>query len=711
MITNKLVYILLIATIAINLKATADTPSSPASMSDAIDAVPQNNKRKANGAIHQENAAEEENSRLGQKALRMSAVASSLPVTDSSHQPAASSSSTITNNNVALTAALPAPTALIKAKPQIPAWYYGSPMHEITFEHLDYADLTLARRTSKDFKTMAKQVIMPTGQKWVAWFKNKFKNVNSAHKEYHAFKDIIAAAARCPNPIEKLREIVRNYYTNVPAALRFWNAGHELPEISARVRLNQIISTKDNLRHALGNVMDQIAKLEAEQAQARQAMEQHDQPAVVAKELATLKEQQQKIIAPLKDQQQKIMDLLRPCLYALAPYTTANIILSELGGKEFPEILPILLENDRLDPQWLLRRLAKKISPQRGYIETLVAGCIPSIHASLAAQHDSISRPAKLKIESLLTASISPSHVDNSCMPNELIAYAMNDLEYYYLRITQLRQAIAWAILKDKEISELDLQKALWNIEEGRNKFLFDRIQFYLADQNKALLQNEILTKHVTELIIAACKTARPSELQDCRAIAAAAFGPWSPFILTLKPKERHTILWEKAYRQTVASFAERAVILAADTLTANDLRRAIVLCHYASQLYKVATFQDQLLNEFGGEVSVVDYFNASHTHAQLASINLKSNNQEIAKRHYDAATKYLERAQQLGREASLERLKNNSSSINRLGEQFSDMAAKNPQIAELATKATEFIATFNERINELEAAANPQPI
>ncbi len=660
MLLNKLLYAVLTAAIASTLTATSDSPIEHAQSprSEVINAAPKSNKRACIAIQHK---AEKEES--------------------------------------------------LTSVPKIPDWYYGSSVHELTFEYLNYIDLTLARGTSKAFKAMAPQVLMPTGKNWVRWYRNTFKNAKTYQQELKAFKSILSATGRRPNPIEKLKEITRNYYQDVPAALRFWNFDTETRHPHAAPDIfndkPQIIQFKDELRTTLGRIMDHIAKLEVAQAEARRPMEQHDQPAVVAKDLAALKERQQQILAPLKEQQQKIVDLLIPSLYALAPYATANTILAEFGESDvLPDHLPIVCTRSESLDQRPLLRLAKKIAPTRGYVTTQSLGYIPLVHTILAAQPDRTSRMLKARLEDSLMKIASPTPFDPKISPDILIMNDQQDIYYYRIKINQLKQAIKNLIFKDREASRADLEQALWNHENFLNEHVLARIEDYLILlENPAQLQKDAITKHVLWLIETVLSCARASELHDCRIIAFTAYNHWSKFINSINQHERKKII------NNVAYFALRVVILAADTLTSHDLRAAVFPFMAISSYYQAAIYSDQLLNEFRNDANLIDYFRDSFIQISLTSAYLRSHKHEAANCHYSKAMERLDRVQQLVSEAPIEQLKQNFPIIQGDCRTLSHITtAKNQQIAELLTKADQLTVAMSARINELEASANPQP-
>src|SRR4029077_10253960 len=115
-------------------------------------------KRKAIAPFYEAIEAEEHKSMHAQKTLRASNSPSDMA--DNAGRPEEASSSALiatneSNLSTALHGQLGAP---------IPAWFYASPFFKISFEHLNYADLIMARGVSKAFHAMAPQVLMPTGQ-------------------------------------------------------------------------------------------------------------------------------------------------------------------------------------------------------------------------------------------------------------------------------------------------------------------------------------------------------------------------------------------------------------------------------------------------------------------------------------------------------------------------------------------------------------------
>ncbi len=590
----------------------------------------------------------------------------------------------------------------------IPDWFCGSPMHALVFEDLNYADLSGVRRTSKAFKAMAKQVIMPTGQRWVSWFLNKFKDNSNQKKRMQAFADIVSAIGRSPNALVKLREIVRNYYRDVPATMRFWNFDEHKKSSAWRADLGkfnaygqQTIVYKDNLFTELKHIEEGIKKLETEHKQARKAVIDQAQ-ATAEKDLAELKERQKKILAPLKERKHQLIHLLLPSLQALAPYAVAHRILSALGEDEanlLPTTLPLVINLDYRD----LSPLAYKRSPAHEYelIDQLTYICIPSVHDSLAIQTDSISRSSKALVEDGLIKRIVPRTFDASLDPEYLIKTDHFDVRSYNTKINLLRLAANNMCLTGKQTSQIGFQEALYDTETDRNQFIFARISDYLADER--LLKQKSITAHILWLMENVIKHARSTELQDCRTIAIACDGSWKKFLngFNDQPQRIAHIL------RGAAQASEQAVNRAADILTIDDLRRAIWL-HLKSHDYsKAAAYSEHLFTEFG-TTDCSDYINACRIYYNFAS---HSKDTEAAKRNLAKAMEYITRGLhiELGK-SNLRHLKKYVRLLRRLHNDLSAPTNSYSGSTEILPVIDHATAAINEKITELEAAANPQP-
>ncbi len=657
---NSKLYISLLAILAVGpLMATSDTPSSSSSSSSSLTAnmsdATESKRAKRKGihaAIVHDIAEEEEESSTRQKTLRISETPStlSLPISFSPNPISPSPSPTIVSS--------PSPSVVIiapKSKAKFfPAQFYSSPFLKPSFEYLDFTDLSAARRVSKNFtafKDMASQVLMPSAQQWVALFVQKLDEAKTATQQHQVFVDAIAAIARCPNAIVKLRAVVKNYYKDVPKELRFWN-------MNAKDKILPIKS-KTDLRNELVTITDRIAVLKS-------------QPANGANEE----------LAQLKEQQQKIVETLLPSLHALCPYATAHMILLELGDQPgLPENLPALAKHKTNLEDRVLQILAKKISP-RGLVSKLAAQLLPPIHAALATQTDRLSRELRPMLELRLMQAVSQRPFDLSLSPNILITNDQQDIQLYDQKILQLWQATKYIILKDKKISRMELEEALAKMRKDRLSFVLSRVASYLKliQEKPQLLEKKAVVHHLYQLLTGIFDAVRTSELDECRAIAKIPAIPhWLTFIDLLTPKAKLKII------DRIAFAADRAVILARASLAPDDLRIAARNNAELHSFKEASKHYDKLITEFGFMTTAIDYLEASFTH--IASNYLKS---ETAKSHLDIATEYIISAQQIFRNLTLHQLKHCSANVSNLCKKYSALAKRNPELADLAASVRE---------------------
>ncbi len=606
-------YISLLTIFAVGtLLATSDTPSSSSSssltanMSDATEST--RTKRKGIDAAILDDIDNEEESSVRQKALRMGRTPSTLTLPESLDPTSPSPSPNMTSSRAPL--AVPKDTG----KKFFPAQFYSSPFLRPSFEYLDFIDLSVARKISKSFtafKDMASEVLMPSAQQWVALFRQKFDGAKTGSQQNQVFRDMIPMVARCPNAIVKLREIINNYYQDVPKKLRLWN-------LNAKGKL-LVDKRKNDARTNLCTVAEDIAKIKAEQ----QSQESGNN-----KELVTLKAKKKRLVKRLL-----------PCLHALAPYTTASIILSELGDQSgFPENLPPMPPHKHQLNERVLQILAKKFSA-RGLVISIAAGCLPSVHAALATQLDTLSRSLRPKLELRLMQPIT-ERPRGSLSPDIMIRNDQQDISYYNLKINQLREAIDRKILIHKQISRRDLENALLQIESDRLFFVRHRTVPYLKLlENPAQAQRDTIIKHVMWLMETALDITCTSELADCRSIANSGCSfIWNTFINSLPEIEMMKL------RNRIADVAAKAVTMAGSSLRADDLRHAACSHIYAYRYKEAADYYDHLLTEFSLEPNfrLGVHLDAGLAHAILAAESSDFDKNEIAKSHFNTAWQYL---------------------------------------------------------------------
>ncbi len=681
---KKFLYTLLTALAVGPLMATSDSPSSSSSsssltanMSDA--AEPTRAKRKAVGPSYEEDEAEERSLMHAQKTLRSSNSPFVFSMADDSGLPEHASSSALrTHNSLAAPLYTSAPIAPIIRAGNIPAWFYAGQQSllKITFEYLNYADLTLARRVSKAFHTMAPQIVMPSGQRWVAWCIDKMEK---GKNQTQALKEIISATGRCPNAHANLRQIVEGYFQHVPAELRFWDLDPKNKPV--------INSDKDELRTSLGKIIDRLTSLEVEHYKARETVKQQAPQSTVEKDLEALIEQQEKDIAPLKGESQRIIDLLVPALNALFPYELANTILSELDIDTFlPEHLPLIPKSLVLNNLGI-SALAKKRNIIRGFSSCLAAACLPSVHASLFALNNNIicldkaRREALQHVEKRFRYKLSVHEFD----PIISLHTDLLDLEYYQIKLEQLRLALKNVILKDRSIQRNTIELNLWAMESEHRKFIHDRIDKYLAALKRLeQTQRSAITNHVLKLIKMVFDVTPDTEVEACRLCVKTIINLWSEFLQKNSTSN---------YKSRAAHFAARAVALAGNRLEANDLRFAAML-HFTDGAFSEAEqYFDHLLAEFKDKVNFLDFILAARSSTLIAAC---SDNHAEAERHLNVAAEKFTNAMEKLHLASWTEIKRSSQEIALL---ISHLAIQGPQLRAFADQMQEYLTIIDAKI------------
>ncbi len=615
----KKLYISLLTALAVgSLLATSDSPNSSSSssltanMSDATES--NRTKRKGIDAAILDDMANEEESFGRQKTLRLGTTPSTLAL------PMSFSPNPISPN----ISSLPSPSSLTVAPKNkatsFPVQFYSSSHLVDSFEYLDYRDLKAARAVSKNFtffKDAAQQALMPSGKQWVSWFNQKFNTAKTVPQQLRVLSDATAAIVRSPNPVIKLREIVQNYYSDVPQKLRLWNVGIRgkfLP-----------IKQPAMLREELEIVALGIA-----------ALKEHEQTEETKQELENLKARHQEIVSALI-----------PYLHALTPYSAANIILSELAYDPnlpsiIPEYLPLLPQNKSTLEGSAVEILLKKFIP-RGLMALKTTQLLPSIYATLVTQPGLVNRATRPCLERRLLKSINYRSFDRSVPIETLISNDQTDIEYYNLKIGLLRKTLRNIIFQDKKTSRMGLEKALNRMRTDHLIFLCKRIADYLKFLEQPNLRyRDTVIQHTFYLMTTSASN--PSELIECRTIVESSYNNnWHAFLMSNIDYKKITMLLQ------LARCANRAALLAGSTLTQADLRYAI---HYNLAVpqqfgmeYVSAEQSDQLITEFGDGASAYDYLVASYAQAAVAS---KTPNAEIAQRHLNAATQYMVSAQQM---------------------------------------------------------------
>ncbi len=685
-------YILLLTIWACPLMATSDTPSSSSSssltalMSDTAESS--RIKRKAIGPSYEEVEAEERNLIHAQKTLRSNNRPSAFSVADDSDPlEAASSSTLIPNYENSPASALYRPSSSILAPisriGNIPPWFYAheQSLLKFTFEYLNFADLTLARRVSKAFNTMAPQVIMPTGQQWITWCTAKFDKAKNESCQFQAIKEIIAATGRCPNAIANLRQIVAGYFKQVPAKLRFWNSA----------RKGKAAAHKDALRADLGKILDRITELESGHQKAREAVKMQAQQSTVEKDLAALTVLQEKALAPLKEEKQKIIDLLFPALNALWPYELANTILTELDKSGLPEHLPIVPKNLELGSLGIAA-IAKKRKIIRESLSYLAAACLPSVHASLFALNNDIvcldeaRRDAKEHIEKRLKEPVVAHEFDlATSLYND-----QTDLKYYQIKIEQLRQTLKNIILKERSIPRNVIERNLTSMEADYINFIRNRIEKYLTalkepDQTK----KDAISNHILTLINCALQPDEEAELDACISRVNMVMNSCYNFLT----KNSHPRYWKHA-----AYFAARVIALVGYR-SLSSLSNAAIL-HFNAGAFKQAVQYFDLILRFKTNVNFLDFIQAGRFSVTLAH---RCSNEKEAERHFKAASEKFANAMAKLPTAHYHELKSSSEELN-----FLDLPCyQSRKMQALAVQIQELRAAINAKIIEIEKKAS----
>ncbi len=684
----KLLFSLLTALAVAPLIATSDTPSSSSSsstanMSDTAEST--RAKRKTVGPSYEEDEAEERSLMHAQKLLRSSNSPSSMA--DNSGRPEnASSSALIANNESNLSADLHGQLGA-----PIPAWFYVSPFFKISFEHLNYADLTVARSVSKAFHAMAPQVLMPTGQDWVTQFTRRFARAKTATEKYNAYRDIVSAVGRCRNPSVSLQNIIKNYYTQVPYELRFWYGEKDKFPVEA----------KDNLRDELGTVLDEIEKAEAEKQRNCQALRQQANQTNAARELDEFNTRYEKILRPLKEKQARKVDALMPSLRVLCPYATASMIVHELNGQQLlPDILPLVHEKDEELDARALYILAKKLVGNeklvaKECVSALAAACVPSVHASLVIQKDRAGLAQKKELEYQFIRPMPFDELDPA-RRLDMIGDELK-LQVRLVKLEQLKQARNDVILDKRSISKREIEKIYWDQKRAIQRFLFTRINAYVKELELGKLPNEITTAHIHTFIKTLLTLIDPKESGSYKLISDVC-GPWHSFIESLNPVNRDEI-WQK-----IAYFADKAVEL---SISKNiwEFEAAAIAHVRARDIGKADQYYDQLFAEFGNAVDPLQYFTAGLVSTALASNYHKNNQLEKANQHWNTAAKRLNRSIHLiSRITSLKALHDGVQISRNISKLISTKQENiHPQVL---AKIQECHAAIDAKSNELEKAA-----
>ncbi len=693
----KLLFSLLLTALAVApLIATSDTPSSSSSssssssltanMSDAAESI--RTKRKAVGSFYDETEAEERIMHA-QKTLRSSNSPSIFSMADDLSEQAPSSALIARNSLMAPLYLLSAPIAPINRAGNIPSWFYAHEhsLLKFTFEYLNYADLTLARRVSKAFHATAPQVIMPRGQKWITWCIDRMNRAKNPDSRVPALKEIISATGRCPNAMVNLRQIVEGYFEHVPGNLRFWTGGR---------KYRQLVSDKDELRNDLGKILDRITQLEAEHQKDRETVKQQSPKSTVEKDLAALIVLQEKALAPLREEKQKIVDLLVPALNALFPYELANTILDELDVTQgLPEHLPLVHKSLPLD-SLSISALAKKRNVTRNSVSCLAAACLPSAHASLFALTNDIicldkpRRVAQHHMEKRFRDKVIVHEFDPiTCLYTDLV-----DTKYYQIKIEQLREALKNVILKERSILKNVIELNLGAMESDYYKFICDRVEKYLGALKKPdQSQKDAISNHVLGLITLTLDIAHDSELDACRKrVSTVIHFSWYEFFQKLNRLD----YWARA-----AHFAARAVALAGNKLTANDLKFAAMLHFNANAFTQAAQYYDQFFTEFMSDAEYFDFIRAGRFSAYLGEHGF---NDAEAERHYKAATEKLVKAVEKLNSAPLHLLKTSFKDIGHI--RLPRVSIQRPHAQAFEAQLQKCRAAIAAKIDEIERPA-----
>ncbi len=630
----KLLFSLLTALAVCPLIGRSDSPSSSSSssltanMTDAAESG--RTKRKPFGAYNGKIEAEEHDSIHAKKSLRSSVFSTG----DNSSRPEKASTAVLIidkeNSPPSILHGLNAPIPIpVNKVVSIPAWYYASPLFKLTFEHLNYADLTEARSVSKAFHALAPQVLMPTGQHWVTQFIKRFARAKTATEKFNAYRDVVSAVGRCPNPIVKIEEIVHDYYRRVPNELQFWDGeGDKIPNLA-----------KDILRNELGAVLNEIKKVKAKKQRTCAALKQQAHQADAARELDELNARYGKILGPLKTKQAQIVDALMPSLRALCPYATASMILHGLTGKQIlPEMLPLVHEKDEgLDARGL-QVMAKKFATKE-LVSVLTASCVPSVHESLVTQKDRSGRESRAALEHHFIQPTATEKLNPARLPHLIIDDQL-DIQMRLIRLEQLNQARNDIILHKRFFPIRLIETAYWQQKNSTHQFLITRINSYIKGLELPEKQpNDIVTAHILRLIRTLIITLDPHELADCKLISRVCEG-WHTFLDSRNPLDRNEILQEIAY------LADRALDIGNGSEYAYDLAAAEFAHIKLNNNEKADQYYDQLFTEYKCE-EILDYLNASIVSVKLAA-HYKNNQPEKAKRHGSTALKRLNRAMEL---------------------------------------------------------------
>ncbi len=544
-----------------------------------------------------------------------------IPLMATSDTPSSSSSSS-----------LMAHTSLDTPASKIPTWYYASPFFKLTFEQLNYVDLTTARSVSKAFHAMAPQVLMPTGQKWVAQFMRRFARAKTATEKYNAYRDIISAAGRCPNAIAELEEIVNGYYIHVPEELCFWDGEREP------------VTAKDDLRNELGTILDEIEKVKAERQCNFLAVKQQAPQANVDREIEELSSRYEQILRPLKQKQAEIVGALMPALRALCPYTTASIMVEELNGNQLlADFLPLVHEQDDELITQDVKKMAKKykIKDCQGVncVPALTAACLPAVHASLTTQKNGAGFVAKEELEQQLIRRVFSDKFDPDGLPG-LITADQQALQLRLIKLEHLKQAKNDVILHQRSVSKQELETAYWTLKDSIHQFLIKRIHAYLKELESGKLSKEIITAHILKLFKTLLDLADPNELADCKVSKLGE--DWHIFIDSLDPIEQDKI-WQR-----IAYLSGRAIDLASGQAYAADLGIAAIAHVRAKDYEKADQYYGKLFVAFGDTAEPLEYFNSGVISLALAANYFKNHQPEKVMAHCNTAIVRLNRTIQL---------------------------------------------------------------